>query len=65
MQAIEYTSPEQQTKIILELHPHILKCIKDAHGNHVSDTFYMFSNELNNHDRRSSRSSFNSYLPNA
>jgi hypothetical protein len=34
-QAIEYILPEQQIAIVKELEPHVLKCVKDANGNHV------------------------------
>jgi pumilio RNA-binding family len=65
IQAIEYTSPEQQIKIILELQPRILECIKNAHGTYVSDCCYTLSDGLNNHEIRSFRSSLKSYLRNA
>jgi pumilio RNA-binding family len=35
LQAIEYILPEQQIAIVRELEPHVLKCVKDANGNHV------------------------------
>lgn len=35
LQAIEYILPEQQVAIVKELEPHVLKCVKDANGNHV------------------------------
>jgi pumilio RNA-binding family len=35
LQAIEYILPEQQIAIVKELEPHVLKCVKDANGNHV------------------------------
>ena len=37
-QAIEYILPEQQIAIVRELEPHVLKCVKDANGNHVCPT---------------------------
>ena len=40
LQAIEYILPEQQIAIVKELEPHVLKCVKDANGNHVSLALY-------------------------
>jgi hypothetical protein len=40
LQAIEYILPEQQIAIVKELEPHVLKCVKDANGNHVGLTLY-------------------------
>ncbi len=40
LQAIEYILPEQQIAIVKELEPHVLKCVKDANGNHVGFTLY-------------------------
>ena len=34
-QAIEYILPDQQALFVKELEPHVLKCVKDANGNHV------------------------------
>jgi hypothetical protein len=39
-QAIEYILPEQQLAIVRELEPHVLKCVKDANGNHVCLALY-------------------------
>lgn len=33
---IEYLSSEEQAAWILELHGHVLQCVKDANGNHVN-----------------------------
>ncbi|KAH9946032.1 ARM repeat-containing protein [Epithele typhae] len=33
--AIEYTTPEQQAVFVQELSPSVLRCVKDANGNHV------------------------------
>jgi len=33
--AIEFVLPEQQATIVKELEPHVLRCVKDANGNHV------------------------------
>lgn len=40
LQAIEYILPEQQIAIVKELEPHVLKCVKDANGNHVGLSLY-------------------------
>ena len=40
LQAIEYILPEQQIAIVKELEPHVLKCVKDANGNHVGLKLY-------------------------
>jgi pumilio RNA-binding family len=40
LQAIEFILPEQQIAIVKELEPHVLKCVKDANGNHVGLTSY-------------------------
>lgn len=37
MQAVEYVLPDQQAAFVKELDTHVLKCVKDANGNHVSD----------------------------
>ena len=34
-QAIEYVNPDQQAMIVQELAPSVLRCVKDANGNHV------------------------------
>lgn len=36
LQAIEYILPDQQAAYVRELDAHVLKCVKDANGNHVS-----------------------------
>lgn len=36
VQAIDGGTPEQQSVIVSELSGHILKCVKDSNGNHVS-----------------------------
>ncbi|KAI6109002.1 ARM repeat-containing protein [Pisolithus croceorrhizus] len=33
--AVEFILPEQQGAFVKELDPHVLKCVKDANGNHV------------------------------
>ncbi|KAG1715699.1 hypothetical protein ID866_1462 [Astraeus odoratus] len=33
--AIEFILPEQQGAFVKEIDPHVLKCVKDANGNHV------------------------------
>lgn len=38
--AVEYILPEQQAIIVRELEPHVLKCVKDANGNHVSYFYF-------------------------
>ena len=43
LQAIEYILPEQQVAIVKELEPHVLKCVKDANGNHVRLALYTLS----------------------
>jgi pumilio RNA-binding family len=43
LQAIEYILPEQQVAIVKELEPHVLKCVKDANGNHVGLALYTMS----------------------
>ena len=43
LQAIEYILPEQQIAIVKELEPHVLKCVKDANGNHVRRALYTMS----------------------
>ena len=35
-QAVETVTPEQQTMIVKELEENVLRCVKDANGNHVS-----------------------------
>jgi pumilio RNA-binding family len=35
-QAVEYILPDQQAIFVRELDVHVLKCVKDANGNHVS-----------------------------
>jgi hypothetical protein len=37
LQAIECITLQQQSNIVAELNGHILQCVKDANGNHVSD----------------------------
>lgn len=37
-QAIEYILPDQQAAFVRELDAHVLKCVKDANGNHVSNS---------------------------
>lgn len=34
--AVDDITPEEQSVIVRELEPHILRCVKDANGNHVS-----------------------------
>lgn len=34
-QAVEYVLPDQQAAFVKELDAHVLKCVKDANGNHV------------------------------
>ena len=43
LQAIEYILPEQQVAIVKELEPHVLKCVKDANGNHVGLALFTMS----------------------
>lgn len=38
-QAIEYILPDQQAVFVRELDVHVLKCVKDANGNHVGHLF--------------------------
>ncbi|CAG8590302.1 540_t:CDS:2 [Acaulospora colombiana] len=38
LQAIECITLQQQSNIVAELNGHILQCVKDANGNHVSST---------------------------
>ena len=33
-QAVEYILPDQQGAFVKELESHVLKCVKDANGNH-------------------------------
>ena len=35
LQAVEFILPEQQASFVKELDAHVLKCVKDANGNHV------------------------------
>lgn len=35
-QAVEAVTPEQQSMIVQELEENVLRCVKDANGNHVS-----------------------------
>ena len=37
LKAVEYILPEQQASIVKELEAHVMRCVKDANGNHVSD----------------------------
>jgi hypothetical protein len=46
LQAIEFILPEQQIAIVKELEPHVLKCVKDANGNHVGLALYKMSPPL-------------------
>ena len=34
--AVDDITPEEQSIIVRELEPHVLRCVKDANGNHVS-----------------------------
>lgn len=34
--AVDDITPEEQSVIVRELEPHVLRCVKDANGNHVS-----------------------------
>ena len=42
-QAIEYVNPDQQVMFVQELSPSVLRCVKDANGNHVSDDPFCIS----------------------
>jgi pumilio RNA-binding family len=41
-QAVEYILPDQQAAFVRELDTHVLKCVKDANGNHVSNSVQYF-----------------------
>lgn len=34
--AVDDITPEEQSVLVRELEPHVLRCVKDANGNHVS-----------------------------
>lgn len=36
LKAVDDITPEEQSIIVRELEPHVLRCVKDANGNHVS-----------------------------
>jgi hypothetical protein len=36
LKAVDDITPEEQSVIVRELEPHVLRCVKDANGNHVS-----------------------------
>lgn len=36
LKAVDDITPEEQSLIVRELEPHVLRCVKDANGNHVS-----------------------------
>lgn len=58
-QAIEHILPEQQVLFVQELGPNVLRCVKDANGNHVSVSTYTgahLSLTVNNRSFRSSLS---------
>jgi pumilio RNA-binding family len=59
-QAIEYILPEQQIAIVKELEPHVLKCVKDANGNHVSLALSTMA-PLSHHASRSCKNSSSVY----
>lgn len=40
---MEYVLPEQQAVFVKELDAHVLKCVKDANGNHVSKIVDFYS----------------------
>jgi pumilio RNA-binding family len=42
-QAVEYILPDQQAAFVRELDAHVLKCVKDANGNHVCRSQIPFS----------------------
>jgi pumilio RNA-binding family len=46
LQAIEYILPDQQIAIVKELEPHVLKCVKDANGNHVGLALYTMTSPV-------------------
>ena len=60
LQAIEYILPEQQIAIVKELEPHVLKCVKDANGNHVGLTLYSMA-PLSHYTSRSYKNSLSVY----
>ena len=61
LQAIEYILPEQQIAIVKELEPHVLKCVKDANGNHVSLALYTMPLPLSDHKSRLCKNSSSVY----
>jgi len=61
LQAIEYILPEQQVAIVKELEPHVLKCVKDANGNHVRLALYTLSSPLSDYKARSCKNSSSVY----
>jgi len=46
LQAIKYILPNQQIAIVKELEPHVLKCVKDANGNHVGLALYTMTSPV-------------------
>jgi pumilio RNA-binding family len=63
LQAIEYILPEQQIAIVKELEPHLLKCVKDANGNHVGLALYTMSSALSDYESRLCKNSSSVYPP--
>lgn len=44
--AVEFVLPEQQSSFVKELDAHVLKCVKDANGNHVCQEYYVSRNNV-------------------
>ena len=61
LQEIEYILPEQQIAIVKELEPHVLKCVKDPNGNHISLALYMMSSFISNREPRLCKNSSSVY----
>lgn len=57
---IEYLSAEEQAEWVIELHGHVLQCVKDANGNHVSLLNFNLENYLADILSRSFKSSWSS-----
>ena len=53
---MEYILPDQQDAFVKELEPHVLKCVKDANGNHV-ELFALFCRLVTNFDEGHTKAS--------
>ena len=62
-QAIEYVSPEQQAMFVQELSPSVLRCVKDANGNHVGalGRYSVLRSDADGRRRKSSKRSLSTW----